>query len=262
LTRRPLDHELVSRALVADLAEAHRAIDEGRVLVDGSFASKPTSKVAASNQLKLLPRAKQFVSRGGLKLDGALKDLDLDVEGAKCLDAGAGTGGFSDCLLQHGAAAVTAVDVGYGQLDWKLRSDSRVRVVERTNMRTVESEVLGGPYDLVVADLSFISLELIVGNLAKLISPGAAVLVLVKPQFEAPVSDVGKGGVVADPAVWADALRNVARALQAEGIGVAAIIPSRLKGAEGNQEFFVLASEDAGGETEALVQRAVSSVST
>jgi 23S rRNA (cytidine1920-2'-O)/16S rRNA (cytidine1409-2'-O)-methyltransferase len=262
LTRRPLDQELVSRSLAADLSEARNAIDEGRVLVDGSFASKPNTKVAPENQLRILDRSRRYVSRGGAKLEGALEDLSVSVVGARCLDGGAGTGGFTDCLLEHGASEVRAVDVGYGQIDWKLRSDPRVHVVERTNIRTASPEILGGPYDLVVADLSFISLELVIDKLAGLISSDGALLLLVKPQFEAPAADVGEGGVVTNPSVWTQTLRRVAKAIENAGVVVKGVSPSRLKGAEGNQEFFALASRGTVNEIEDMIERAVSSVTS
>ena len=239
--RRRLDQELVARALAPDEAEAAALIAARRILVSGSPGLAPARLVHPAEDLAVLPAPKAYVSRGGEKLAGALIDLGVTVAGRRCLDAGAGTGGFTDCLLQHGAASVVAVDVGYGDVAWRLRTDPRVRLVERTNLRTLDPAALGGLFDLVVADLSFISLASVVPVLAGLAGPGADLLVLVKPQFEAPRSEVPAGGVVVDEAVWEASVARVRAALAAAGWGDSAVAPSRLRGAAGNQEFFARA---------------------
>ena len=261
MNRRRLDQELVSRGLAVDSTAANELIGNQRVLVDGSFANNSAAMVSPANAIHVIPPKREFVSRGGVKLDGALEDLGLDVNGRKCLDAGAGAGGFTDCLLQRGAAFVTAVDVGYGQLDWSLRSDPRVKVIERTNLRTADPNSLGGLYDLVVADLSFISVEAVVENLTNLLAPTGELIVLTKPQFEAPVDQVGPGGIVRDPAVWEMTIELVAAAIQRQGLSVAGVAASRIKGAEGNQEFFLWARRGDGSSTDELIREAVGRVS-
>lgn len=261
MNRRRLDRELVSRGLAVDSREAKGLIEAQRVLVDGSFASNFAAMVSAASAIRVVPPKRKFVSRGGLKLDGALEDLQIDVKGRKCLDAGAGAGGFSDCLLQRGAASVTAVDVGYGQLDWSLRSDPRVTVIERTNLRTADPKSLGSPYDLVVADLSFISIDAVADNLTKLLAATGELIVLTKPQFEAPVDQVGPGGIVRDPAVWEMTIEIVAAAIQRQGLSVAGVAASRIKGAEGNQEFFLWARRGDESSTKELIREAVGRVS-
>src|SRR5438445_323191 len=243
--RRRLDRELVDRGLASGEHEAQRLIAEQRILVDGAPALQPSSLVAGSSRVDVLGPPRSYVTRGGVKLAGALDDFALDPQGLRCLDAGAGAGGFTDCLLQRGAAEVVAVDVGYGDFDWSLRNDPRVRLLERLNIRTADPALLRPPFDLVVADLSFISLVAVLDRLVPATAPGGDLLLLVKPQFEAPRHDVGAGGVVDDPAVWAAAVQKVAGALWARGVGTAGVRPSHLRGAEGNQEFFVRGRFDA-----------------
>lgn len=185
-----------------------------------------------------LPHA-PYVSRGGEKLDGALRDLDIQVEGRRWLDAGASTGGFTDRLLRGGAAAVIAVDVGYGQLDWRLRGDERVVVLERTNVRDLEPEALPWLADGVVADLSFISLRLLIPSFERLITREADLLLMVKPQFEVGKGAVGKGGVVRDPELWRSSIVGVVEAAAARGLGLVGAAVSDLQGPKGNHEFFV-----------------------
>jgi 23S rRNA (cytidine1920-2'-O)/16S rRNA (cytidine1409-2'-O)-methyltransferase len=182
------------------------------------------------------PRARRFVSRGGDKLDAALDALGLDVDGARALDAGASTGGFTDCLLARGAHHVVAVDVAYGQFAWTLRNDPRVHVLERTNVRTITADT-AGPLDLLVADLSFISLAALADVFAAL-GPAAMVL-MVKPQFELPRDRVPKGGVVREPAAWIEAMEAVARAYRGAGYALSGAVPSPLVGPKGNREFFL-----------------------
>ena len=197
-----------------------------------------------------------FVSRGGAKLDGALQDLDVTVRDRSWLDAGASTGGFTDRLLQGGAARVIAVDVGYGQLDWKLRNDPRVVVLERTNVRNLTGGDLPFAPEGVVADLSFISLTVVLPALVGVAAGDADLVLLVKPQFEVGKGKVGKGGVVRDAGLWKEALLRVVDAAAAEGLGLAGATPSRHPGPAGNREFFVHLRAGAAGSAE-LIDRAV-----
>lgn len=183
--------------------------------------------------------ARPYVSRGGAKLAAALDAFGLDVAGMRALDAGASTGGFTHCLLLRGAREVVAVDVGYGQLAWPLRNDPRVRVLERTNVRTLDPASVGAPVDLVVADLSFISLRAVRDALLAACALRARLVLLVKPQFELPRERVSRGGVVRDPGAWADAMRSVAAAYRQAGCGLAGACPSTLVGPKGNREFFL-----------------------
>lgn len=247
-TRRArLDAELVRRGLATSRTEAQGLVAEGRVLLDGSVARKPATLVAAAQALTIGGDAARWASRGGHKLAGALAVLDVGVRGRHCLDAGMSTGGFTDVLLHAGAARVVGVDVGYGQLDWRLRTDPRVVVRERTNIRHLEPGSLPSPPPtLVVADLSFISLQLVLPALVRLADPGADQLLLVKPQFEAGPQRVGPGGVVRDPGVWRDCLAAVVAAADAEGLGLAGATVSPLPGPAGNIEFFVHLRRGAG----------------
>ena len=208
------------------------------MLVDGAPATKPARLVDPAQALELLGPPPRFVGRGGEKLDAALDRFSLDVSGRRALDAGASTGGFTDCLLQRGACEVVAVDVGYGQLHERLRRDPRVRNLERTNVREVDLDVIGGPVSIVVADLSFISLRTV---LPVLVGLGADDLVLlVKPQFEAGREDAARGrGVIRDPAIWQRVLGDVRAAAGAQGAAMMGVMPSPITGAQGNVEFLV-----------------------
>lgn len=237
MTRRRLDTEMVVRGLATDVEAARRAIESRAVVIDGAPGLKAGTLVSPDSRISL-EAGRRFVSRGGVKLQGALADFGLDVTGMRCLDAGAGSGGFTDCLLQAGAAQVVAVDVGYGQFDWSLRTDPRVTLHERTNVRQVPE---AGPYDLVVGDLSFVSLRSLARTLAELAGEAGSCLLLVKPQFEVRREEVGPGGIVTDPAAWEESIRSAVEALQQHGLGTVAVAPARLKGATGNQEFFLLA---------------------
>jgi 23S rRNA (cytidine1920-2'-O)/16S rRNA (cytidine1409-2'-O)-methyltransferase len=256
VARRPararLDAELVRRGLASSRAQAQQLIADGRVTVAGSPAAKAAALVAPGDALAV--RAGDdpgWASRGAHKLAGALDALGVAVEGRHCLDAGASTGGFTDVLLRRGAARVLAVDVGYGQLDWRLRTDPRVEVHERTNVRHLTAGDLP-PSDLVVADLSFISLRLVLPALRALATPDADLVLLVKPQFEAGPERVGKGGVVRDPAVWRAALEDVVAAAADLGLGLAGACVSPLPGPAGNVEFFVHLAEGAPSHGHAL----------
>lgn len=232
-----LDQLLVARGLAESRQRAQAMILAGEVTVNGHPAQKPGMAVpqdAAVTVRAGLP----YVSRGGLKLAHALETFGLDVKGKVCLDVGASTGGFTDCLLQHGAARVYAVDVGYGQLDWRLRQDPRVVVLEKTNIRYLET--LPESPNLAVVDVSFISLRLVLPVVWRLIAPGAQVVALVKPQFEVGKGQVGKGGVVRDPAVRQAALEDLAAWAAAQGWQVQGRTTSPIKGPAGNVEFFLL----------------------
>jgi 23S rRNA (cytidine1920-2'-O)/16S rRNA (cytidine1409-2'-O)-methyltransferase len=237
--RRRLDVELVRRGLASSRAEAQAAVAAGRVTVAGNPATKAGSLVADDAPVQVIGPGRRYVSRGGEKLRSALDRFAVDPRDRDCLDAGASTGGFTDCLLQAGAARVVAVDVGYGQLAWEIRNDPRVTVMERTNVRNLEPTNLPFVPDLVVADLSFISLRAVLPALVSAADPGAEFVVLVKPQFEAGPTDVGSGGVVRDPAVWRRVLVEVMEALRAASIGVLGVVASPLRGPAGNVEFLL-----------------------
>jgi len=223
-------------------------VEGGVVLVGGAPADKPSRLVAGGDALVVVGPGRRFVSRGGDKLAAALEQFALDVSDVRALDAGASTGGFTDCLLQAGAATVTAVDVGYGQLHPKLRGDRRVRVFERTNIRSATPSEVGGPFGLVVADLSFISLVTVVPRLAgDLAEPGAPLVLLVKPQFEAGRAEVSKGrGVVRDPEVRRRTLHEVVAALLDTGATIMGAMASPVLGPAGNIEFFLHAVAHGG----------------
>jgi 23S rRNA (cytidine1920-2'-O)/16S rRNA (cytidine1409-2'-O)-methyltransferase len=218
---------------------AVEAIVAGRVRVGGSPAPVPARLVSPDEAIQLTGETPRFVSRGGEKLAAALERFAVPVRGARALDAGASTGGFTDCLLQSGVGHVEAVDVGRGQLAWSLRHDPRVTVRERTNVRHLEPAVLGGPVDVTVADLSFISLVTVAPALARCTRPDGHFVLLVKPQFEAGRARVGKGGIVRDPAVHVAVLREVRDGLRTAGLHVVDVMVSPLHGADGNVEFLV-----------------------
>jgi len=239
VTRRRLDAELVRRGLVSTRTEAREAVSSGLVTIGGVIASKPATLVGDDVALHLVRGVRLFVSRGGEKLAAALDRFEIPVAGRDCLDAGASTGGFTDCLLQAGAARVVATDVGYGQLAWSLRTDPRVVVRERVNVRNLRPGDLPFTPDLVVADLSFISLRLVLAPLASVASERATFLLLVKPQFEAGAADVGKGGVVRDANVWSRAVNGVAGSARALGLAPIGLMVSPILGQAGNVEFLL-----------------------
>ena len=234
-----LDLELVRRGLARSRGDAKTLIEQGRVLVRGMPAERLTTMVTASDPISLKGNESRFVSRGGDKLDGALSRLKVEVAGRTWLDIGASTGGFTDRLLQGGAAGVIAVDVGYGQLDWKLRNDERVHVIERTNVRHLSPDLLPSVPSGVTADLSFISLTVVLPALVACVAEDADHLLMVKPQFEVGKDSVGKGGVVRDPLLWRLAIEKVVDAAAELGLGLADATVSDLAGPAGNREFFV-----------------------
>jgi 23S rRNA (cytidine1920-2'-O)/16S rRNA (cytidine1409-2'-O)-methyltransferase len=240
--RARLDAELVRRKLARSREQAAALVADGRVQVRGTVARKVAAMIDPADPVLVTGAdpATEYVSRGGHKLAGALGAFaDLTVRGRRCLDAGASTGGFTDVLLRAGAAQVVAVDVGYGQLAWPIRTDDRVVVLERTNVRTLTSDVIGGPVDLTVADLSFISLRLVLPALAACTVPDGDLVLMVKPQFEVGRERVGAGGVVREPELRAEAVLDVAAAGAGLGLGVAGVTASPLPGPSGNVEFFV-----------------------
>jgi 23S rRNA (cytidine1920-2'-O)/16S rRNA (cytidine1409-2'-O)-methyltransferase len=231
---------MVRRGLVLSRAEAARAIDAKLVLVNGSIADKSARLVDVADAVVLQGPPSRFVSRGGDKLDAALESFEIDVTGMRVLDAGASTGGFSDCLLQRGAAHVVAVDVGHGQLHPKIREDQRVTVLERFHVRDLDIAAIGGEVDLVVADLSFISIIRVLPSLISVGHPSAELVLLVKPQFEAGKAEVDRGsGVIRDPLVHQRVCDEVSAALIATGCDVLGWTESPITGAQGNREFLV-----------------------
>ncbi|CAM3179873.1 TlyA family RNA methyltransferase [Saccharomonospora xinjiangensis] len=240
--RARLDAELVRRGLARSREHASSLITEGRVTVRGLVAKKPATSV--ESDVAIVVRADDdpgWASRGAHKLLGALEEFSaqgLAVKGRRCLDAGASTGGFTDVLLRHGAGSVVAVDVGRGLLDWRLRTDDRVTVVDRTNVRTLTPDAIGGVVDLVVADLSFISLRLVLPALAACAAEGADLLPMVKPQFEVGRQRLGSGGVVRDPELRAQAVSDVLAEATSLGLRTLGVVASPLPGPSGNVEYF------------------------
>jgi 23S rRNA (cytidine1920-2'-O)/16S rRNA (cytidine1409-2'-O)-methyltransferase len=245
--RRRLDVEMVRRGIASSRAEAAMAIGSGRVTVAGRPAANAGTLVLPEEPIAMSGPARRFVSRGGEKLQAALDRFGLDLHGAQALDAGSSTGGFTDCMIQGGAAHVVGVDVGYGQLDWRLREDPRVTLLERTNVRELEPDRLPYRPDLVTADLSFISLRLVLPALVRCSAPAARFVLLVKPQFEAGRRQVGEGGVVTDPDVWRTVLNDVMAACEALGLRPMGLMASPLLGPAGNAEFVLHAVRDVAG---------------
>ena len=265
MTRRArLDAELVRRGLVASREQAVEAIEQGRVRIAGAVATKPATAVERATALHLEQPAEgeRFASRGGRKLTGALdafaaRGNAVVVAGRRCLDAGASTGGFTDVLLRRGAREVVAVDVGYGQLAWPLRTDARVRAVDRTNARTLTPEQIGGRVELTVADLSFISLSVVLPALARCTRPDGDIVVMVKPQFEVGRDRLGKGGVVREPELRAAAVRAVAAGAEELGLGVVDLASSPIAGPAGNIEYFVWFRSGAAAVDDARIEAEV-----
>ena len=257
--RSRLDAELVRRGLARSREHAVALIAEGRVAIAGAAATKPATGVEAGTPVVVRtdPDAPSWVSRGAHKLLGALDAFEVEVDGRRVLDAGASTGGFTEVLVSRGATEVVAVDVGYGELAWSLRTDDRVRVLERTNVRSLTPEAIDGQVDLVVADLSFISLRLVLPALTACAREDADLLPMVKPQFEVGRERLGAGGVVRDPEHRVQSVLEVARAAASLGWGTAGVVASPLPGPAGNVEFFLWLRRDAGPPQEDQVRRAV-----
>jgi 23S rRNA (cytidine1920-2'-O)/16S rRNA (cytidine1409-2'-O)-methyltransferase len=254
--RRRLDVELVRRGLVDSRTRAAELIDAGLVLVGGAPVTTAARQVAPDEAVAVQGERDAYVSRGGHKLAAALDAFGIDVNGRRAVDVGASTGGFTDCLLQRGAEHIVAIDVGRGQLAWSLRDDPRVTVRERTNVRDLTAPI-DAAIDLCVVDVSFISLRTVAPNLLAICTPDTDFVLLVKPQFEAGRARVGRGGIVRDPVVHAAVLREVVDALDTAGLGVQAVVPSPLRGAEGNVEFLAYARRGNASVTSGALDEAV-----
>ena len=252
-----LDVLLVEQGKVSSRERARALIMSGSVFLDGNRLLKPGTPVSSTANPEVRQNPIPFVSRGGLKLEKALDVFQIDVRGRDCIDCGASTGGFTDCLLQRGARQVWAVDVGYGQLDWRLRQDDRVIVMERTNVRYLKRSDLGGTPSLAVIDLSFISLNLVLPTVYHLLTATGEALCLVKPQFEAGKEQVGKKGVVKDPAVHRWVLERFLEDAQGIGFGVLALDYSPVKGPQGNIEYLGYLKKDASSAADLDVQTVV-----
>ncbi|MBA4609430.1 TlyA family RNA methyltransferase [Aeromicrobium sp. Marseille-Q0843] len=256
-----LDAELVRRGLARSRDHAATIIGEGRVLVGGNAATKPATQITTDQAIVVREGDDPgWASRGAHKLLGALEVFEpqgLTVHGRRALDAGASTGGFTDVLLRREVAEVVAVDVGYGQLVWALQSDPRVRVFDRTNVRSIDTELIGGPVDLVVSDLSFISLTIVLPALMSVCRPDGDLVLMVKPQFEVGRENLGKNGVVRDPDLHAAAVHGVTTAAWAGGWGTRALAPSPLPGPAGNVEYFCWLRADAPAPDEEMARAVV-----
>jgi len=234
---------LVERGLIESRSRAAAAVITGKVRVNGEPVSKPGTRFDKNCRIDIKAIDKAYASRGGFKLAAALDEFAIDPGGQVVLDGGASTGGFTDCLLKRGARKVIAVDVGYGQLDWRLRQDGRVEVLERVNLRYLKPENISQPASLATADVSFISLVKIIEAIYGCLTKDGSMLLLVKPQFEVGRGQVGKGGIVKDPAKHKQALQDVAQALSGMGLSIQGITYSRLVGAKGNIEFWLYAAK-------------------
>jgi 23S rRNA (cytidine1920-2'-O)/16S rRNA (cytidine1409-2'-O)-methyltransferase len=243
-TRKRLDVLLVERALAESRQKAQAMILAGEVSVDGNKVEKAGLNVAETSRVEVRSRLQKYVSRGGFKLEGALEDFRVSPRGRICLDVGSSTGGFTDCLLQQGAARVYAVDVNTDQLAWKLHEDPRVIRIKK-NARELAQRDVAESVDLVVADVSFISVKKVLPGARACARVDADLLILIKPQFELEREDVGKGGIVRDPELHQKAIASVRRAAESLGLTILGIVPSRLPGAEGNQEYFLHARKVA-----------------
>lgn len=257
--RNRLDLELVKRGLARSRESAQSLIESGVVIVKGIPAIKSSTQVNPDDSILISKEKESFVSRGGQKLFGALRAFpDIEIEGKVALDAGASTGGFTDVLLREGAAKVIAVDVGYGQLAWNLQQDQRVLMIDRKNIKDLQLSEIGEPVDLVVADLSFISLRSVLKSLISLGKPFADFLLMVKPQFEVGKEKVGAGGVVRDPVLRFDAVKSVADAAFLLGLGVKGVVASSLPGPSGNVEYFLWLKAGAPALDDHLLSEAIS----
>jgi len=240
-----LDKAIVDRGLAESRERAKALVLEGKVMIAGVPATKAGAMVGPDAVIEMRGCDIPYVGRGGLKLEAALEGFGIDPSGLVAMDVGASTGGFTDCLLQRSAARVYAVDVGYGQFDWKLRNDGRVVLMERTNIRNLERGRVPEPVDLAVIDVSFISLKLVVPKVMEFLRrPGGILVALVKPQFEAGRADVGKGGIVRDDSIRLRALEGVIESVEALGLSVKGRMESPIKGQKGNIEYLIYAKEE------------------
>ncbi|MBT3311630.1 MAG: TlyA family RNA methyltransferase [Desulfobacterales bacterium] len=243
--KKRLDILVVERNLTESRQRARAMIMAGKVLVDNIPVDKPGTQIRIESEIKIKDGDIPYVSRGGLKLEKAINFFNIDVNGFVCMDVGASTGGFTDCLIQHGAECIYAVDVGYGQLAWKLRQDPRVVPLERTNIRHMPEDTLPVSVDLVTIDVSFISLKIVVPSVIKFMKKEASILALIKPQFEVGKGKVGKGGVVREPVLHDKVINDLSIFFQKNGLLCSQAIPSPILGPKGNKEFIVLISSIA-----------------
>jgi len=239
--KKRLDTLLVDRELTPTRAKARSLIMQGAVFVNGERVDKAGALVKEDSEITVKDSSQKYVGRGGLKLEAALKEFDIAVSDKTALDIGASTGGFTDCLLQHGAGKVYAVDVGYGQLDWKLRNDPRVEVLEKLNARYLKPSDIGEPVDIAVIDVSFISLTMVIPPLTQILKQGGVLVALIKPQFEVGKGEVGKGGIVRDESKHTQVVEKISAFLTNLDFTVTGVIPSPILGAEGNKEFLISA---------------------
>ena len=234
------DHVLTARGLVQSRDTAIRVILAGKVKINGAIVDKPSRVIPLDAVIEIIGEGQPFVSRGGEKLEAALGSGSIDAQGLICLDVGCSTGGFTDCLLQRGAAKVYAVDVGYGQFDWRLRQDPRVVLIERTNIRYMPPSAIPEPVDLAVIDVSFISLTKVLPPITQFLRSPARLIALIKPQFEVGKGQVGRGGVVRDDAQRAEAAQRVVRFAADMGLQTMRTVASPIKGKKGNQEILAI----------------------
>jgi 23S rRNA (cytidine1920-2'-O)/16S rRNA (cytidine1409-2'-O)-methyltransferase len=236
-----LDRLLVDRGIVESRERGQALILAGQVLVNGLKRDKAGALVPEDADIRVTGEQLPYVSRGGLKLEAALREFAVDVAGKTALDVGASTGGFTDCLLQHGCRKVFSVDVGYGQMAWKLRQDQRVVAIERTNIRQIDPTIVSEPVDIVVIDVSFISLDKVLPSIMRFLNPASELITLIKPQFEVGRDKVGKGGIVRDEAAREEAVARVRAFVQEQGFDVKGVIPSPITGQDGNVEYLLYA---------------------
>lgn len=245
--KKRIDTLLVENQICTSRQRAKALIMAGRVVVNELVCDKPGTRFPEDSRITLKGDDLRYVSRGGLKLEAALEANRIDCSGLICLDVGASTGGFTDCLLQHGAARVYAVDVGYGQLAWSLRQDPRVVVIERTNIRRMDPARIPCPVDLVTVDTSFISLKIVVPATLPFLKPDGTILALIKPQFEAGKGNVGKGGVIRDPSLHAEIIEDLRLFFDGRSLSCGPTTPSPILGPKGNREFIILLRKSENG---------------
>lgn len=238
--KKRLDVLLVEKGLAPSRQRAQALIMAGKVLVDTQQVDKTGTQIYIDSEITVKGEVQPYVSRGGMKLSAALKETEISVQNCTCMDVGASTGGFTDCLLQNGAAKVYAVDVGYGQLAWKLRQDKRVVAIERTNIRHMAETAIAEPVDLVTIDASFISLKIVVPAVLKFMNPNTKILALIKPQFEVGKGRVGKGGVVRDAQMRQDVIADLTQFFKAQNLQCGPVIPSPILGPKGNHEYIIV----------------------
>lgn len=247
-TKVRLDRLLVDREMAESRERAQAVILAGQALVNGRKVEKAGALVEPNAEIRIIGEQPPYVGRGGLKLEAALREFRVDVSGRTAMDVGASTGGFTDCLLQHGCTKVYAIDVGYGQLAWKLRQDPRVVLIERTNIRRMDPDRIADPVDIAAIDVSFISLEKVIPPVLRFLAPKGELIALIKPQFEVDKGQVGKGGIVKDEAARTAAVDKIRTFMQNAGLEVRGVIPSPITGQDGNVEFLLYAVYHGGTE--------------